>query len=918
MASEALLRIKLLAKNLTGPAFTKVRRSLLAVQRLGQRAFRTMGRAAKSAQIQILGIVAAFGGFRALVSGPAEFNRELARTATLGEEARGRIEEFGTAVRDLSVASGVAPDQLADGLFNVISAGTQASDAMGVLEEATRLAVAGQSDLTAAVKGLATVANSFSLTGQEGFREIAENLFAAQVIGKTTIEELSNNIGKLGAIAANSAIPMDQLFTALSEVTQVANNTEEASTGLRAAIIAIKKPTTEMKEILIDLGIPLGDAAFKGRNLGEMFAGIRKRAKELDYPMEVVVGKVRAVTAALILGEEGGDRYNRALSKQRRLMDELGISYEVMQKQLATTIDRTKNLFTVLAQDFSAGALIGVNETLKASIENLQIMRVEAQIFGLEFRKSIETQVLPGVSKITNSFKFMFHSTMLIIHSIQGRFEWVISTIREGIRETVGLMQTLGIVDSPISKFNDDLEEFNARSSETVKAWQKVRAQLEAIDRFDQETSAGKNLQQATRLGNPDEVRKWMDRLSTINRLRGEESRLAKQLTEHERDTWGFLVRRREGLIDLGARFRSDTLVLSGNLDLAERLKDLQHDVAMENRALLGAELLVKDIEGITAALNAIGDSPVNTELVANLNVQLREARTELERIKNAEAFKNLADLTGITTVLGWIDEFQGRVQKAQIETIKLEEAASGLSLTLADIHNSEIVLTLADIHRIAVEGTTGFERLGLSIRAFRSDFVEGMNSALESADSLQTQIQQLGASMISTAENAVARFFDGIASGSLTAKEAFANFLRAIASEINRFLAKQAVAKFVEFFLSMGMSGGGGGGPTIDLGDGRGSQPFPVAANALGGIVTRPEVSLIGEAGPEAIVPLPNGRSIPVDFRGSARGGGDTFNINISAVDGASVQRLLSSDNGRRAIQNAMRDARSTRRDLR
>ena len=192
------------------------------------------------------------------------------------------------------------------------------------------------------------------------------------------------------------------------------------------------------------------------------------------------------------------------------------------------------------------------------------------------------------------------------------------------------------------------------------------------------------------------------------------------------------------------------------------------------------------------------------------------------------------------------------------------------------------------------------------------------MNSALESADSLQTQLQQLGASMISTAENAVARFFDGIASGSLTAKEAFANFLRAIASEINRFLAKQAVAKFVEFFLSMGMSGGGGGGPTIDLGDGRGSQPFPVAANALGGIVTRPEVSLIGEAGPEAIVPLPNGRSIPVDFRGSARGGGDTFNINISAVDGASVQRLLSSDNGRRAIQNAMRDARSTRRDLR
>lgn len=87
--------------------------------------------------------------------------------------------------------------------------------------------------------------------------------------------------------------------------------------------------------------------------------------------------------------------------------------------------------------------------------------------------------------------------------------------------------------------------------------------------------------------------------------------------------------------------------------------------------------------------------------------------------------------------------------------------------------------------------------------------------------------------------------------------------------------------------------------------------------AFARGGIVNAPTLGLVGEgAHNEAIVPLPDGRRIPVELRNSKSG--DVFNIQISAVDGPSVERMLGTDSGRRAIQSAMRDARSTRRDLR
>lgn len=55
--------------------------------------------------------------------------------------------------------------------------------------------------------------------------------------------------------------------------------------------------------------------------------------------------------------------------------------------------------------------------------------------------------------------------------------------------------------------------------------------------------------------------------------------------------------------------------------------------------------------------------------------------------------------------------------------------------------------------------------------------------------------------------------------------------------------------------------------------------------AYAMGGIVDRNTIFRAGEAGPEAIVPLSGGRSIPVDLRGGSNGAGGMQNITIVNV---------------------------------
>jgi SLT domain-containing protein len=69
--------------------------------------------------------------------------------------------------------------------------------------------------------------------------------------------------------------------------------------------------------------------------------------------------------------------------------------------------------------------------------------------------------------------------------------------------------------------------------------------------------------------------------------------------------------------------------------------------------------------------------------------------------------------------------------------------------------------------------------------------------------------------------------------------------------------------------------------------------RALPMKGYANGGpIVDKPHIALIGEGKHnEAVVPLPDGRSIPVDMQGE---GGANVTVQINAVDAKSVDLLF------------------------
>jgi hypothetical protein len=156
---------------------------------------------------------------------------------------------------------------------------------------------------------------------------------------------------------------------------------------------------------------------------------------------------------------------------------------------------------------------------------------------------------------------------------------------------------------------------------------------------------------------------------------------------------------------------------------------------------------------------------------------------------------------------------------------------------------------------------------------------------------------------------SAFAQAFQGLISGSMSAQEALSSFFKSVgdmfvqmAAEI---IAKQMTMIILQTILkALGAVGGGGGFTPLDnagatnfsfnpgaMLEGPGFQPFAnggiatggFQAFANGGVVKGPTLGLVGEGKySEAIVPLPDGRSIPVQMQGdSVR---DKMNNNHSA----------------------------------
>ncbi len=191
-----------------------------------------------------LGLAAGAAGFvsfaRGAVMAAADFEKQMALVNTMLNKTTGKfMPSFTRAIKKLSIQFGQAKGVLAKGLFDILSAGIDASKALDVLTVATEAAIGGGTDTAIAVSGMITVLNAYSLEAERA-TEVSDLLFAIVRDGVITFEEIAENISKLAPLAKAAGVTLNEMGAIIATVVKI-EKPERAMTAIRAALSTTAK-----------------------------------------------------------------------------------------------------------------------------------------------------------------------------------------------------------------------------------------------------------------------------------------------------------------------------------------------------------------------------------------------------------------------------------------------------------------------------------------------------------------------------------------------------------------------------------------------------------------------------------------------------------------------------------------------------
>lgn len=278
----------------------KITKSLKGVEQQGNSSLTNFTAGMKTAAVTgaaALGAIGVAAGKMAL-----DFDSSMRFVNTIAKLPESGLEELSASVIETSNDIGVAATNIADGLYQALSAGVPAGEALDFIGVASKAAVAGLTETEVAVDGITTVLNSFQMATSEAGR-VADIMFKTVELGKTTFPELSRFIYDVAPAAASAKVSFEETSAALALLTAQGVPTRVATTQIRQAMVGLQRPSKEMDAIFQALGYSSAQAAIEQKGLTFAMGAVRDAADGDNGKLQTLVGTIEGVQA--ILGTTG-------------------------------------------------------------------------------------------------------------------------------------------------------------------------------------------------------------------------------------------------------------------------------------------------------------------------------------------------------------------------------------------------------------------------------------------------------------------------------------------------------------------------------------------------------------------------------------------------------------------------------------
>ena len=271
-----------------------------------------------------------------------DFEAEMSNVATLADTTAVSMEQLSRQAIDASNATGVTAKEIAQGAYMALSSGIDTANAMGYITEAAKAAKAGQSDLNTVVNGSTSIMNAWKVSSDNA-KSVFEKLLVAQDKGKTTLGEISAQIGQITGIAPQLNMSLDETLAAVSALTKNGVQTSSAITGLRAVLSNVLKPTKEASDAAKALGLEFNAAALQSKGLTGFLEDVLKKTGGSSEQLAKLFGSVEGLAQIMLLGGSAAGDYADALEAMENSTGKLDKAFSTVTDNSAARLSMSLN-----------------------------------------------------------------------------------------------------------------------------------------------------------------------------------------------------------------------------------------------------------------------------------------------------------------------------------------------------------------------------------------------------------------------------------------------------------------------------------------------------------------------------------------------------------------------------------------------
>ena len=474
------------------------------------------------------------------------FAASMRAANTMAGKSGADFERLKDQVSELSKTVPVARDELADGLYQVVSNGVPEDNWLSFLEASARSSVGGMADLGETVKVTSTVIKNYGMSWEEA-AAVQDKIQLTAKNGVTSFKELADALPRVTGNAATLGVSMDELMASFSTLTGVSGNTAEVSTQLAAIFTALVKPSSEATKMAAEMGIQFDAAAIKAAGgmqafLTQLDAAVKSYSQSSGVLEQEVYGKLFGSAESLrAIGPLTGQLADtfatnvEGMKESAGTMDEAfdtmsqGVSSktQLMENSFGAFMDRFAGIINAITPALNLASTVGIVAMSFTSMGNavkvcggamlafsrnigLAAVAQKAWNFVVAGTKRAFTSLTLGASMYATSLGLATTATRVLTWAIRGMM----------IASGIGI--AIGVVSVAVELFGNKSEEAAGKVDQLTEAEQRQQQQAEQLTQVRNDAVAAMETEKTTLKTLIDTHADATDEVNRLNNQYGE------------------------------------------------------------------------------------------------------------------------------------------------------------------------------------------------------------------------------------------------------------------------------------------------------------------------------------------------------------------------------------------------------------